>query len=155
MENYATSCNTVFCTRFFITLGEIWVTTSRKHSREFENKTAKDDKENFIISFKVKARQLIPQIGSKEILGCNNIFNNERIKNRPHRKYNIEIKGPKNVKLFNEATKELKVYRVTSASKNGGKRLKIVDAEGVELRSETSDINKRKKRSTFRLSNPN
>ena len=136
------------------------MTTSAKHSREFENKIVEQGTDQFVISFKVKADQfqkveIIPQKGSKNKSLGKNIINYEKLSNHPYRKYNIGIKGHKNVKLFNEATKELKVYKVTSVSKNGEKRLKIVDDERVELRSETSDIDKRKKRSTFRLSNPN
>ena len=127
---------------FFINPGEIWVSTSVKHPRSFTNKIVKQGTEEFVISFKVKVDQfqkveLIPQKGSKNKSSGKNIFNYEKLTNHPCGKYNIGIKGHKNVKLFNKAiTEKVKFYRVVPTGKNDEKM--VIDDDGEELRSETS-----------------
>jgi len=107
--------------------GEIWLSTSLKHSRQFENKIVKDHADDCVIAFRVDLKRfcelfqnedIIPQRNSSatnrgvkvEDLKC--LVNGERLNEHPWEKINICLKGQANADKFNKCIDSLTLLKV-------------------------------------------
>ena len=95
---------------------EIWISTSIKHSRVFENKAVADHSGDVCMAFKVNMKQfseqfkddqIIPQEGSSaenkdaDLTELKNLVNHERLGGHLWEKFNFCLKGQENVNKFN------------------------------------------------------
>ena len=106
---------------------EVWLSTSLKHSRQFENKIVKDHADDCVIAFRVDLKRfcelfqnedIIPQRNSSatnrgvkvEDLKC--LVNGERLNEHPWEKINICLKGQANADKFNKCIDSLTLLKV-------------------------------------------
>ena len=89
---------------------EIWLSTSIKHSRQFENKRVKDHSDDVVMAFKVDMKKFREEFDDEDIIhqaGSNalnkgNLGHKERIGDHPWGKLNLCLKGEENAKKFNK-----------------------------------------------------
>ena len=132
---------------------EIWLSTSIKHFRQFENKRVKDHSDDVVMAFKVDMKKfreefddedIIQQGGSsalnkgKTLPELKNLVHKERIGDHRWGKLNLCLKGEENAKKFNKCVlwtelAELKIVKE-------GERNKIVnpDADDTAVHSSES-----------------
>ena len=131
---------------------EIWLSTSIKHSRQFENKRVSDHSDDVVIAFKVDMKKfreefddegIIHQAGSsalnkgKTLPELKNLVHKERIGDHPWGKLNLCLKGEENAKKFNKCVNwteldELKIVKE-------GKRTKIVNPVDDDMTGHSSE----------------
>ena len=136
--------------------GEIWLSTSLKHSRQFENKKVRDNKDDVVMAFKVdidkfctefKDDDIIDQEGSGGVnkglaladLKC--LVHDEKLKSHPWQKLNFCLKGDENAKKFNKCVKSKCKLRIRE--RRG--EIVIYDPENEDLTEESSESMDRKK----------
>ena len=125
---------------------EIWLSTSIKHSRQFENKRVKDHSDDVVMAFKVDMKKFREELDDEDIihkaesnaLNKGNLGHKERIGDHPWGKLNLCLKGEENAKKFNKCVlwtelAELKIVKE-------GERNKIVnpDADDTTVHSSES-----------------
>lgn len=97
---------------------EKWITEEIGHQRVFKNSGVKQGTPEKVAEFKVHEQRynnaikdhMIPQHGSAQQNLARiekgdrpyNVFNRERLKEYPERRVNVGLKGPENIKAFNE-----------------------------------------------------
>merc|ERR1712179_81516 len=130
--------------------GEIWLSTSLKHSRQFENNVVHDPGEDVVMTFKVdiykfcdqfKGEDIIHQEGSKKInkdLSLENLkclVHNERLADHRWGKVNFCLKGEANAKKFNKCVKSVRRLMI----KKDGDRTIIYDPENNDQVEHSSE----------------
>ena len=133
--------------------GEIWLSTSLKHSRQFENNGVQNLDEDVVMTFKVdifrfcdqfKDEDIIHQEGSKKInkdLSLENLkclVHNELLADHRWGKINFCLKGEANAEKFNKCVKSVKKLMI----RKEGDRTVIFDPEKndeVEHSSESEE----------------
>ena len=120
---------------------EVWLSTSIKHSRQFENKAVADHSGDVCMAFKVnmnkfsekfKDDQIIPQYNSKavnedaDLAQLKNLVNREKLKRHLWEKFNFCLKGKENVDKFNQCIEAVDELAIKKFEKRGKIRRKIV-----------------------------
>jgi len=135
---------------------EVWLSTSLKHSRDFENKKVNSPENDVVIAFYVDVEKfckefengIIHQHGSKSVnanLILDNLkalYHDENLANHPWNKVNFCMKGRANVEKFNrcimnDARGINKIEIYTLAERDG--RTILVDPHGEEAHSSESE----------------
>jgi len=135
---------------------EIWLSTSLKHSRQFDNKAVVDRDDDVVIAFKVdilkfcdnfKEDDIIHQQGSGKInkgLSLENLkclVHNEQLADHRWEKINFCLKGEENAKKFNKSFKPLN-FNVLKIKKRDGK-IVIYDPENNNMTVHSSESEER------------
>ena len=131
------------------------MSTSLKHSRQFENKIVKNNQDDVVMVFKVDIYEfckqfadedIIHQMGSGKInkrdlplenLKC--LVNNERLADHRWEKINFCLKGEANAVKFNKCIKQIRKLKI----RNEENKIVIFDPENDDMIENSSESEER------------
>jgi len=112
-------------------LPEKWLTSSLRHTRVFENDGVQDNQNDVVVAFTVNldtfgkefaSDSLIHQFGSRKVnegrpvSELKNLVNREQLRKHPKRKFNICLKGEKNIERFNKTIEKVENFNLENKS---------------------------------------